>query len=429
MDDFSGLDDIQRRCKLAKKTNAIVEKVKFFSNAAYFLSLYHDFEVAREAQRREEEIINEAEVEADECYESDTQYPDCYYRASFTFNLEALKPSRIWEEFRFTRKQIYHLSELLGLNDPDITGEFEFRRPPLECFCMLLGRLAVPRRLIDMTEIFAEDKTVMSRCVLECARFIYRRFRYLLSIGDYEIPAKRLNILQELGCKDQDYYDNLSFFLDGTVIQVNKPVHGGDVLYNGHKHFHALKYQVLLGTDDIVYSLEGPAVGPAHDSRHTIGVHLEERIIEAAPGCCVYGDEAYKGTDVMRKPFNKLQLHRVPKTHPHLSPEECEKLIEDLKLHNVTMAKARVRIENHFAKINQQFNLFKLTNKNRLGSTPVGILYFCAVFLTNIRTILRRRDLSVRQYLSWRRVGNDIAADNSSLDEENSEEEDDLEWL
>ena len=76
--------------------------------------------------------------------------------------------------------------------------------------------------------------------------------------------------------------------------------------------------------------------------------------------------------------------------------------------HNVLMSSIQVRIENHFADMRKQFKFFKLTDKNRIGKSPVGLFFFCAVLFTNIKTIFKKAtDLSGEEYLSWEKLNDE----------------------
>ena len=54
-------------------------------------------------------------------------------------------------------------------------------------------------------------------------------------------------------------------FIDGTVRPCCRPKVNQQILYNGHKRLHALKYQYLTTPSGIIVNLFGPGDGKIHD--------------------------------------------------------------------------------------------------------------------------------------------------------------------
>ena len=54
-------------------------------------------------------------------------------------------------------------------------------------------------------------------------------------------------------------------FVDGTVRFINRPGIHKRVLYNGHKRYHALKFQLVAAPGGLIANLHGPVEGKRHD--------------------------------------------------------------------------------------------------------------------------------------------------------------------
>lgn len=85
--------------------------------------------------------------------------------------------------------------------------------------------------------------------------------------------------------------------IDGTVCPIARPEEDQQTAYNGHKHLHALKFQIIAMPDGLVFTLEPydghwNDLGMFHESRlvnwakvHAKGVSGKQRYL--------YGDQAY----------------------------------------------------------------------------------------------------------------------------------------
>ena len=60
--------------------------------------------------------------------------------------------------------------------------------------------------------------------------------------------------------------DNCWGFVDGTVRSVGRPGIHQRVLYNGHKRYHALKFQSVVAPNGLIANLYEPVEGKRHDS-------------------------------------------------------------------------------------------------------------------------------------------------------------------
>ena len=59
---------------------------------------------------------------------------------------------------------------------------------------------------------------------------------------------------------------------DGTILRIYHPKINQDIVYNGHKLVHGIKFQSLALPTGGTGNLSGPYVGKLHDSHHVTQV-------------------------------------------------------------------------------------------------------------------------------------------------------------
>ena len=98
-------------------------------------------------------------------------------------------------------------------------------------------------------------------------------------------------------------------FIDGTVRAICRPSVYQREMYNGHKRYHALKFQSICTPDGYISHFCGPFNGYYHDARilrESCTVEwLEENCIFNGEVFPVYGDPAYGRTQVLQSPFRE----------------------------------------------------------------------------------------------------------------------------
>ena len=93
--------------------------------------------------------------------------------------------------------------------------------------------------------------------------------------------------------------DNCIGILDGTVLgKARLGLHAAqNVVYNGHKRKHALKFQALTGPDGMFYHFFGPMEGHRHDwtlyTRSGLEEILSSALYVGGRQFCIYGDSGY----------------------------------------------------------------------------------------------------------------------------------------
>ena len=205
--------------------------------------------------------------------------------------------------FRFSVEQILQLVDLLNF---PVTVRLNngILMPGLECFCILLRRMAYPCRFVDLEEFFEREASEISRA-----------FNYMIDIM-YDVAVARLNLTSinvtrynTLLRHANEFvpFENTIFFIDGTVRRICRATNNQKVTYNGHKRKHALKYQSIVSLDGLIADLRGPYCGSRHDARMLSDSKVMHDIYNLNNSNNIYincyGDPAYPNIANLHRPF------------------------------------------------------------------------------------------------------------------------------
>ena len=129
----------------------------------------------------------------------------------------------------------------------------------LEALCLLLRRLAYPCRLSDLVPRFGRSVPKLSLVLSQVTDFIYDQHSH--QICDWNEALLRPDMLEayEAAISAKGAALNNCFgFIDGTVGAICRPEKHQRVVYNGHKRFHALKFQSVALPNGMIAHLYGP---------------------------------------------------------------------------------------------------------------------------------------------------------------------------
>ena len=94
---------------------------------------------------------------------------------------------------------------------------------------------------------------------------------------------------------------------------ISRPNESQEILYNGHKKVHAIKFQSVAAPNGLVANLYGPVEGKRHDS----GMLAMSGLLDALQRysvspygntLCIYGDPAYPLRPCFQAPFRGAVL-------------------------------------------------------------------------------------------------------------------------
>jgi len=110
----------------------------------------------------------------------------------------------------------------------------------------------------------------VSEVCIDLVEFIAGNFQYLLNFH----PILRDHAEMDL-CADAIHHtcmeDNavewlrICGFIDGTKLPTQRPIHGQESVYSGHKWIHCLLYQGITIANGIAVRIHGPESGRYHD--------------------------------------------------------------------------------------------------------------------------------------------------------------------
>ena len=129
----------------------------------------------------------------------------------------------------------------------------------MEGLCVALRRFAYPCRFSDMMPRFGRSVSELSLIASEVTDFLFSTHGHLLT--DFNQPWLHPDCLQEYADAIHDAggaLENCWDFVDGTVRPICRPGEHQRLMYNGHKHVHAIKFQSVVAPNGLVANLYGP---------------------------------------------------------------------------------------------------------------------------------------------------------------------------
>ncbi|KAK3810402.1 MAG: hypothetical protein J3R72DRAFT_357143, partial [Linnemannia gamsii] len=155
-----------------------------------------------------------------------------------------LSPKRCVQQFRFRPRHLLQLCDLLLLPGFIKTKKGDCA-PAIEALCLTLFRLSNPCTLNRMQLIFQRDPAALSRIIRETICFLSARWADVLHWDVNRLTNAKLE--EYCGAVGANAAHRSVFgFIDGTVRKICRPSFAQRSMYNGHKCFHALKYQAVV---------------------------------------------------------------------------------------------------------------------------------------------------------------------------------------
>ena len=291
------------------------------------------------------------------------------------FDLEQLTDDECWSEFRFLKRDIYKLQEVLNIPDEIITYN-RLNVDGIEALCLFLERFAYPCRYSDMVPRFGRPVPQMSIISNHIMQSVYHNFHHKLTDLNQPVcaPASLEQFCQVIHDKGAAL-DNCWGFVDGTVRPVCRPGENQRVLYNGHKKVHGLKFQSVVIPNGLIANLYGPVEGKKHDSSMLAESGLLQQLQQISYDTngrvlCIYGDPAYPLRLNLQAPFRNPVLTQRQKDY------------------NKSMSAVRVSVEWLFNDIASWFAFIDFKKNLKVGLSAVGKMYIICALLTNARTCM-----------------------------------------
>ena len=169
------------------------------------------------------------------------------------FDLDLLTADECKSEFRFYKKDVYLLTEVLQVPD-QIRCYNRVVVDGIEALCIFLKGFTYPCGYFDMLSRFARPVLQLCMKSKQVMDFIYQTHHHHLK--NFNRPclsqASLQNSTEVIHVTGAPLRICWGFF-DGTIIQ--------RVLYNGHKRVHTIKFQSIAAPNGLIANLFGPVEG------------------------------------------------------------------------------------------------------------------------------------------------------------------------
>ena len=301
--------------------------------------------------------------------------PDLPYWNYEQFDLDKFIDDECLTEFRFLKKDVYDLVDILRL--PDVLRCYNgLKVHRIEAMCIFLKRYAYPCRYLDTIPRFARpvpQLCMISNLVMD---FIYATWNHLLSTFNQQwLSVDNLSHFADAVYQKSGAIYNCFGFVDGTVRPVSRPRKNQRVLYNGHKKVHAIKFQSLAVPNGLIANLYGPVEGKKHDSAMLAesGLYNKLEELQALPDgsvLCKYGDSAYPYRPQLQGPFKGANI----------TPAQQE--------WNTAMSRVRVSVEWIFGDVVNYLKFVDFKKNLKVQLSAVGKMYMVCALLHNARCCL-----------------------------------------
>ena len=200
--------------------------------------------------------------------------PDFPYHIYPAFDLDELDESECLAEFRFRKRDIVALRDVLQI--PAII-ECEQRSvcDGVEGLCILLRRLSYPCRYGDMIQRFAKPVPILSMVANKLFDHIYNHHGRRVTEWNQDIlaPVKLQTYVDAITARGAPL-ENCFGFVDGTVRPISRPGANQRLVYNGHERVHALKFQSVALPNGLIGNLYG-SVGKCNHNYYLLLENLK----------------------------------------------------------------------------------------------------------------------------------------------------------
>ena len=161
-------------------------------------------------------------------------------------------------EFRFHKRDIPLLAEALQIPE-SITCFQRSVRYGVESLCIVLKRLAYPCRHLDLMPRFARAVPVLCLTNNHLFDFIYETDRHrLLQWNEQLLNANALEEYTAAISAKGSPLDHCFGFIDRTVRPICRPSQHQEMVYNGHKRVHSIKFQSVALPNGMIGNMFGP---------------------------------------------------------------------------------------------------------------------------------------------------------------------------
>jgi hypothetical protein len=290
--------------------------------------------------------------------------------------------------------EICEMAEALEIPERFITTS-RYSFTSIEALALLCARFRSAGDLYHLSMIYDHSQSSITECVNELVMYVDIKWSHLLDCDrEHLLHPSQLAYYAAAIRKRGSPLSSIFGFIDCTIRRICRPTWWQRQAYNGHKKFHALKFQAIMLPNGIIGHLFGPMEGRRNDAylltesgllrefatfafREDIPVNapVEQRTFQ------VFGDPAYGLGPHIISPFSGAG----------------ERTEEELEW-NAQMSAVRIEVEHGFGIVSNTWPFLNAGWKMHLYRSPVGRYYRVGVLLVNGINCLRPNQ--VAQYFN-----------------------------
>ena len=276
--------------------------------------------------------------------------------------------------------ELLNVAAVLEIPDPFITTS-RYRFSSLEALCLLCARLRTAGDQHDLSVKYSRSQSAISELVNELTFYLDQRWAHLLAFDPELLSPSALSEYASAVHAAGAPLHTIWGFIDCTIRSICRPSLWQRQAYNGHKKYHALKFQAVMLANGLFGHLYGPIEGRRHDTVVLTESHLLDWAQEHAilPGdgplecryLQIFGDPAYGINQQLISPF----------PNGGSTGEQ--------RHWNAEMSSIRIEVEHGFGIVTKTWPFLNASWKMQIYHSPIALYYRVGVLLTNVLNCLR----------------------------------------
>jgi nuclease HARBI1 len=261
-----------------------------------------------------------------------------------------------------------------------------FTFDPVEALGLTLAQFRTPGDQLELSLLYHRSQSAISEIVNWVVTFVDNSWQQLLDFDHEHLlsPSNLERYTKAIHSRGAPS-DTIWGFIDCTIRRIARPSKWQRAAYNGHKKFHALKFQAVMLPNGMIGHLFGPEEGRRNDNfllaksglLDTCAVHaIREGTDENTPAeerfLQVFGDPAYGVSNQIISPYAGFGERT-----------------EEERDWNAEMAAVRIEVEHGFGIVQNTWPFLNAGWKMHVYSSPVGRYYRAGVLFTNAINSMR----------------------------------------
>ncbi len=250
----------------------------------------------------------------------------------------------------------------------------------LEAFCLLCARFRSAGDMYSLSMLYDRTQSSISEVINDLVIHLDDTWEHLLDCDQDHLLhpselAQYANAIHQRGAPIKTIFG----FIDCTIWRIAHPTWFQHQAYNGHKKFHALKFQALMLPNGIIGHLYGPFEGRRNDNFLLTESGLLEHLAHFAHPEDLAADAPYEEQtyQMFGDPAYGVGPHIIS---PFAGMGDCT---EEEKTWNAEMSAVWIEVEHGFGMVANTWPFLNAGWKMRLYSSPVGRYYRVGVLLMN----------------------------------------------